>query len=115
DAEIWAEFRGTGDASEVLPPRERIGFISEGVCARSDRNGLWSCAMLPGIHRGCQLEVRHPNYPNTSIASLNSTPPASDDDSELLRALKAHQRVTVLRQGVTLRGRLLDLAGNPLA
>ena len=117
NAEIWAEFHGTGDHSEVLPPRERIGFVDAGVCARSDRNGFWTCAMMPASHRGYQLEARHPDYPKATIASIDS---ASSEElvetttNNAFRQLVAHQKITVLRQGLTLRGRLLDVAGNPI-
>src|SRR5688572_26756083 len=47
NVEIWMQWGGGGDHFARETPRERPGFFADVPVAMSDRNGWWSCAVIP--------------------------------------------------------------------
>ncbi len=115
-AEIWGSLGQTGDSANRETPRERFGFLGDAPLTRTDAQGHWTCAVIPAKdHRGFQLKVRHPDFPETSIASCR---PASEIEAtvdETLELLWAGRLVTTMNRGLTLAGRVLDEGGTPIA
>ncbi len=74
---------------------------------QTDQEGRWKYEYMPSTIDGCSFKVEHKDYISDAMYVMTPQPPMEE-----LRALTA---VTVLKKGVTVRGRVLDEQGNPVA
>jgi RNA polymerase sigma factor (sigma-70 family) len=114
NAQVWIQF-GNGDYSARETPREQSGVLFPAPVATSDRDGRWSCAVIPNKESSFTLEARHPNFARTSIASSWPEPIEPKEEREKVRQLWAGTLITTLGQGLELQGRVTDEAGRPIA
>jgi RNA polymerase sigma factor (sigma-70 family) len=70
---------------------------------KTDVNGIWKCDTFPEDATRASLKVSHPNY-----VSQDTYQPAT------IEQLKDLLYITILEQGVTVTGRVLDLQQRPL-
>ncbi|OHB59636.1 MAG: hypothetical protein A2173_08085 [Planctomycetes bacterium RBG_13_44_8b] len=70
---------------------------------QTDVNGIWKCDSFPEDAMRASLKVSHPNYVSQDIYQ-----PAT------IEQLKDLQYITILEQGVTVTGQVLDLQEQPL-
>jgi RNA polymerase sigma factor (sigma-70 family) len=110
-AKVWIEFGGIGDAAWRETPRERVGVMFAAPAATSDKDGNWSCAIIPGQNPGFRLEARHPDFATAPVVSWY--PDAPQD--EKVKQLWAGTLVTTLGRGLEIKGRVTDEAGQTIA
>ncbi|WP_237712472.1 sigma-70 family RNA polymerase sigma factor [Pedosphaera parvula] len=109
DAEIWIQFGGNGDASFRETPRERVGVFQKAPVAKSDRGGHWSASIIPSENPGFELEARHPDF---AVTSIEASYPG--DNREKIQRLWKGTLTTIMENGVTLTGNVIDEAGRPI-
>ncbi len=73
----------------------------------TDAHGRWTCAILPADMRRLVIELRHPDYvPTWHTATARSDPS--------LEAFRDEHAVLTLEDGVTVWGRVITEAGEPV-
>ena len=110
-AKVWIELGGIGDASWRETPRERVGVMLAGPAATSDKDGNWSCSIIPEQNPGFRLEARHPDFATTPVVSWY---PESAKD-EKVKQLWSGTLLTILSHGLEIKGRVTDEAGQPIS
>ncbi|MBE0541283.1 MAG: sigma-70 family RNA polymerase sigma factor [Verrucomicrobia bacterium] len=114
--EIWMQWSDYTDYPSRETPRERMGFCNDAPVAMSDRNGRWSCAVIPPQNkRYYGLSARQPGFAETAIESGNPERMNTDLQRDSFRQLWAGKLVTTLQRGITLTGRVMDQYGQPIA
>ncbi len=80
-----------------------------------ERDGHWSCSVIPAENPGYSLEARHPDFSATKIASWSPGLSGEEKDGETVRQLWAGRLLTVFNDSLAVRGRVTDEAGNPIS
>ena len=84
-------------------PRIRVDLSHE---TKSDKEGRWRCDQVPGQLNNVLLVVTHPEYVAEGRPLVRS--------AHELAELRAQNHVTVLNEGVTVRGLVRDNDGHPI-
>lgn len=114
DAVIWFQGRESNDYSHYERKRERFGFLSSIPATRTDPQGRWSISFIPPAHRGFQLQARHPDYADTSLASSSAQTRLQEIESEDLKQLWAGQLVSRMNPAHLLSGIVVDEMKRPI-
>jgi Carboxypeptidase regulatory-like domain len=84
--------------------------------ARSDQNGWWTCAVIdPKDNYSPDLIARHPDFAPASIWTRVVVDDANKGQMAPVKPLWSGRTVTTMVRGLTLKGRVLDDAGQAVA
>ncbi len=73
---------------------------------KTDSNGHWLCDIIPAEFNNILIRLSHPDYIDDEMYGMTSVPPV-----EKLRDMTG---VIVMKKGVTVGGRVLDMDGRPI-
>ncbi len=109
--DVWLRLGGTGDAADREPQRERPGFVHAVKVATTDRQGRWSCGVIPlGWQDYIGLEFRHPDHVPARLDVA-----ADPVDAPGFQALRQQRAEVVLQPGLKILGRVTDREGQPIS